>query len=109
MIPRRKGEKGGRGKGGGRPGLDREAGSADGAPGSRLRVVARPWEEWGSVELAVEVEEAAQVGAGEALPLGADAVLGPDEGRAEAGSGADPLIEVVRGIAPGHGVVPRGA
>lgn len=80
--------------------------SIEATPGTLLRVV-RSWSDDGHE---VEPGEAARVGPGEAMPLGADAVLGLDEVRAEGGSGGPPrFVEPLRAVEPGRSVVRRGA
>jgi molybdopterin molybdotransferase len=63
-----------------------------------------------TAEIILDPGEAARVTAGAALPVGADAVLPVDDGQAEPGIGgtATATVRVVRGVAPGQGVVPRG-
>jgi molybdopterin molybdotransferase len=80
--------------------------SADAVPGALLRV-ARPWGDDGHE---VEPGEAARVEAGQAMPVGADAVLGLDSLRPDpAGSSSPRVVEVLARADIGCAVVRRGA
>lgn len=81
--------------------------AVDTRPGAGLREVGPST----TAELTIEWGEAAWVGAGTPLPVGADAVLPPGHLRAEPGPGGvlgPRILRVERGVGPGHGVVPRG-
>ena len=83
--------------------------AADAAQGVRHRLVARRRGQ-GCGEVEVGPGRAVRVGAGEAMPVGADAVLRTEDSRPEPGAGAGPprLVEVLRPVAPGANVIPRG-
>jgi molybdopterin molybdotransferase len=80
--------------------------SAEAVPGALLRV-ARPW---GMDGHEVEPGEAARVESGEAMPVGADAVLGLDSLRPDpAGSDSPRVVEVLARVEAGRSVIRRGA
>ena len=81
--------------------------AADAARGARHRLVAR---RRGQVcgELEVGPGAAVRVTAGEAMPVGADAVLRTEDSRPEPSVGAPRLVEVLEPVEAGRNVVPRG-
>ena len=92
------------------PPFDRASGagyavrSAEAKPGVLLRV-ARPWTDDGHE---IEPGEAAPVGHGDAMPVGADAVVGLADVRPDPIAGPARVVEVLRAVDPGRSVVRRG-
>jgi molybdopterin molybdotransferase len=82
--------------------------AAEAQPGSLLRVAGVRWSRRAG-EIAIEPGEAVRVEAGDPLPVGATAVLPLDDARADLEAGANRVIEVLRGVAGGQGVLPRGS
>jgi len=83
--------------------------ATDTAQGVRHRLIARRRGQ-GCGEVEVGPGRAVRVGAGEPMPVGADAVLRTEDSRPEPGAGAGPprLVEALRPVAPGANVIPRG-
>ncbi len=83
---------------------------AAGAPaGALLRVVGQGRGHGpGRGEVEVGPDEAAHVAAGDPMPVGADAVVRTEDTRPEPGSGVPRVVEVLRPVAEGRNVVPRG-
>jgi molybdopterin molybdotransferase len=81
--------------------------AADSAPGVRRGLVARRRGR-GCGEVEVGPGRAVRVAAGEAMPVGADAVVRTRDSRVEPGHGRPRFVEVLRPLAPGANVIPRG-
>jgi molybdopterin biosynthesis enzyme len=76
-------------------------------PGSLLRV-ADPWHDHDSHTHEIDTGESARVEPGDALPVGADAVLTDEEVRVDGGEAQARVIEVLAATEPGNSVIRRG-
>ena len=83
--------------------------AAEARVGALLRVADLRWPGRPGDELGVEAAEAVPVASGDGLPVGADAVIGLEDVRADPGSDPARVVEVIRAPEVGQHVARRGS